>query len=179
MYFDQPGRENTAAVVEAVKRVVQERGIGYVVVASNEGDTAERFLDCGAKVVCVTHPYGFREPGENEMSAEKRRELESKGITVYTSSLLFGGAERGVNRRFQGAYPASIISSTLKMMGQGTKVCVEIAAMALDAGLIPYGENVIAVAGTRRGADTALIVRPAHANNILDTWISEVICKPR
>jgi hypothetical protein len=51
--------------------------------------------------------------------------------------------------------------------------------MALDAGMIPYGEEVIAVGGTGRGADTAVIIKPAHANNILDTWISEIICKPK
>ncbi len=179
MYFAQPGPENTAATVAAATQVAKEKGIQYIVVASNEGVTAEQFVGCGAKVVCVTHPNGFREPGDQEMSPEKRHELESQGVSVYTGSLLFGGAERGVNRRFQGAYPASIISNTLKMLGQGTKVAVEIAVMALDAGLIPYGEDVIAVAGTRRGADTALIMRPAHASFIMDTWVSEIICKPR
>jgi hypothetical protein len=179
MYFAQPGPENTEATVAAAIQTTRERGIKYIVVASNEGVTAERFVDCGAQVVCVTHPNGFREPGHQEMSPEKRHELQSKGVSVYTGSLLFGGAERGVNRRFQGAYPASIIANTLKMLGQGTKVAVEIAVMALDAGLIPYGEDVIAVAGTKRGADTAIIVRPAHASYIMDTWVSEIICKPR
>lgn len=178
MYFVKPGRENTDETVALVKRIVAERGIGYVVVASNEGATAELFLGCGAKVVCVTHPNGFREPGQQEMSQAKRQQLEQDGISVYTSSLLFGGVERGIGKRFQGAYPAGILSSTLKMFGQGTKVCVEVAVMALDGGLIPHGEDIIAVGGTGRGADTALIVRPAHAGNILDTWISEVICKP-
>ena len=179
MYFAKPGRENTAKTVALVKQVAAERGIGYIVVASNEGVTADQLLGCGAKVVCITHPNGFREPGQNEMSPAKRQELEQNGISVYTGTLLFGGVERGIGKRFQGAYPAGILSSTLKMFGQGTKVCVEIAVMALDAGLIPHGEDIIAVGGTGRGADTALIVRPAHAGNVLDTWVSEVICKPR
>lgn len=57
-------------------------------------------------------------------------------------------------------------------------MCVEISVMALDAGLIPYGEEVIAVGGTGEGADTAIIIKPAHAANIFDTWISEILCKP-
>jgi len=65
------------------------------------------------------------------------------------------------------------------MLGQGVKVCVEISVMALDAGLIPYGEPVIAVGGTGRGADTAVIIKPAHAKDILSTRIQEIICKPR
>ena len=51
--------------------------------------------------------------------------------------------------------------------------------MALDAGLIPHGEEIIAVAGSGHGADTVLIIRPEHASNILDTKIIEIICKPR
>ena len=50
--------------------------------------------------------------------------------------------------------------------------------MALDTGLIPYGEDIIAIGGSTRGADTAVIMRPAHANNVLDTKINEIICKP-
>jgi hypothetical protein len=64
------------------------------------------------------------------------------------------------------------------MFGQGVKVCVEISVMAMDAGMIPYGERVIAVAGTGRGADTAIIIKPAHAKDILNTRIQEIICKP-
>ena len=64
------------------------------------------------------------------------------------------------------------------MFGQGTKVCVEISVMAVDAGLIPYMQPVIAIGGSGHGSDTALIIRTAHANKILDTKIDEVICKP-
>jgi len=40
-------------------------------------------------------------------------------------------------------------------------VCVEIAGMALDAGLVPYGKEIIAVAGSGTGADTAIVITPA------------------
>jgi len=33
------------------------------------------------------------------------------------------------------------------MLGQGVKVAVEVAGMALDAGLIPFGEEIIALGG--------------------------------
>lgn len=75
--------------------------------------------------------------------------------------------------------PPSIVAHTLRMFGQGTKVAVEIAVMALDAGLIPYGSEVIAIGGSGGGADTALVVKPAHAKNFFDTQIREIICKPR
>jgi hypothetical protein len=64
------------------------------------------------------------------------------------------------------------------MLGQGVKVCVEISISALDAGLIPFGKPVITVAGTGRGADTAALLTPAHANAIFETRIHEILCKP-
>jgi len=88
------------------------------------------------------------------------------------------GAERGMSKTFGGAYPVEIIAHTLRMFGQGTKVCVEVAIMALDAGLIPYGEPIIAIGGTGQGADTAVIITPSHASGIFETKIHEIICKP-
>lgn len=50
--------------------------------------------------------------------------------------------------------------------------------MALDAGLIPFGEDVIALGGTGRGVDTAMILRPAHSQKFFETRVREVLCKP-
>jgi hypothetical protein len=55
------------------------------------------------------------------------------------------------------------------------KVCFEIAVMALDSGLIPYGEVIIAIGGTMKGADTAIILNPVHLQNISETNIKEII----
>jgi hypothetical protein len=63
-------------------------------------------------------------------------------------------------------------------MGEGTKVCVEIALMATDAGLIPVNKDIITVAGTGRGADTALRILPANASKFFDLRIRGVIAKP-
>ncbi|MFT8313641.1 MAG: hypothetical protein ABF633_05220 [Clostridium sp.] len=40
------------------------------------------------------------------------------------------------------------------------------------------GEDIIAISGTGHGADTAIIIRPAHGADILKTKIREIICKP-
>ena len=50
--------------------------------------------------------------------------------------------------------------------------------MAADCGAIPSGEDVIAIGGTSEGADTAVILKAAHSLRILDTKISEYLCKP-
>jgi len=49
----------------------------------------------------------------------------------------------------------------------------------LDAGLIPADVPVIAIGGTRSGADTALLLIPANSSRILETRVQEVLAKPR
>lgn len=179
MYFETSGKENTAEVINEALNAAEKKGIKYIVVASNSGYTADFLKGCGLNVVVVTHVYGFKENGKNEMPDEKRRELEQCGMKVVTASHALSGAERSLSHRFSGIYPLEIIANTLRMFGQGTKVAVEVSTMALDAGAIPYGEEVIAIGGTARGADTAVIIRPQYSSNILDTRICEIICKPR
>ena len=58
-------------------------------------------------------------------------------------------------------------------------MCVEIVLMAADMGLIPIEEEVISIGGTRTGADTAVVIQPAHIHEIYDLRILEIIAKPR
>ncbi|NLL17612.1 MAG: hypothetical protein GX262_01145 [Clostridia bacterium] len=179
MYWEEKGAANSERTVEVALARAKELGIEYVVVASNTGNTARLCLEQGFKVVCVTHHSGFKNPGENEMPEEVRRELESKGVKCLTTTHLMAGLDRAVRMKFGGLYPSEIIAATLRMLGQGTKVAVEVAGMALDAGLIPYGQEIVAIGGTGRGADTALVIQPAHSHQFFDTKIKEIICKPR
>lgn len=178
MYFEKPGKENTERTIKLAVNAANEKGIKYIVVASNEGDTAMHLKDCGLNVIVVTHSNGFTKNVAQELSEEKRKELEQCGFKVYTATHVLSGAERGLSKQFGGISPVEIIAYSLRMLGQGVKVGVEIATMALDGGLIPYGEDIIAVGGTGRGADTAIILRPAYASDILHTKIKEIICKP-
>lgn len=178
MYFANKGPENTGATVEQAVKRARELGIEYIVVASNSGDTAEKFLGQGLQIICVTHQIGFRNPGEDEMDPEKRRELEEKGVRVLTTTHLLGGVGRAVRSKFGGLYPGEMVAHTLRMLGQGVKVALEISVMALDSGLIPHGEDIIAVGGAGRGADTAVVIRPEHSQNIFASRIKEIICKP-
>ncbi len=179
MYFDSSGKVNTETTVELALKTARERNIKYIVAASSHGDTARLFQNSEAiNIICVTHANGFPEAGKNEMSEEIRKELTDCGIKVLTTTHVLSGAERGISKKFGGAYPVEILANSLRMFGQGVKVCVEVSVMALDSGLIPYGEPVIAVGGSGRGADAAVILTPAHASNILDTKIHEIICKP-
>ena len=178
MYFETSGRINTKNTVNLALKTAKDRGIENIVVASNTGETAMLFGGFQGNIVCVTHAYGFLKPGENELTTDMRLQLQEKGIKILTAAHVLSGAERSMSNNFGGIYPVEIIANSLRMFGSGTKVCVEICAMALDSGFIPYGKPVIGIGGTRRGADTAIILTPEYTSRILDTKLHEVICKP-
>lgn len=179
MLWEKNGPVNTDQTARLAMEKARELGIRHIVVASNSGEAAKKFLGKGLQVVCVTHHVGFKNPGEDEMDASVRQELQEQGVKVLTTTHLMAGLDRALRFKFQGLYPAEIIAYTLRMLGQGLKVCVEISCMALDAGMIPYGQEVIAVAGSGTGADTAVVIQPAHSNQFFDTKIKEIICRPR
>lgn len=178
MYFQTVGKENTEETVRLALKKAAEYGIKDIVVASCGGYTAKMLAGKVDNVVCVTHANGYAGPGESDMPAEVRQELISQGVKMLTTTHVLSGAERGISRKFSGIYPVEIMAQTLRMFGQGVKVCVEVAVMALDAGLIPYGKDILVIGGTAHGADTAVVMQPAHAANIFDSYIAEVICKP-
>jgi len=178
LYWANKGPDNTDATIGAALKTAKERNIKHLVVASSSGATAGKLAGCGYSVVCVSYHVGFDGPGSRRMSVETEKELNEKGIRVLFTSHLLSGVERAVRNKFGGVYPAEIMAQTLRMLGQGLKVCVEVTGMALDAGLIPYGEEIIAIGGSAKGADTAAIIVPAHANQFFDTKIKEIICKP-
>lgn len=179
LYFPTPGPQNTQAAIDAVISTAQDQGIKKIVVASTTGDTAQLLLGQGFDVSVVTHQAGYTAPGAQEMTQETRDLLIQDGMQVITGTHFFAGVDRAVNRKFQGIYPAELMAHTLRLLGQGFKVCVEIAIMAMDAGQVPANREIIAIGGTARGADTAIIITPAHSQDFFATDVKEIICLPR
>lgn len=183
VYFDRPGPQNTDRVVEAVRKRCEELGISYVVVASNTGETALKLWnslkDINVKLVSVAEHAGFSGGDKPSITPEKRRELEEKGIEVLIASHALSGVGRSITNKFGGISHVEIIAHTLRRIGQGIKVAVEISVMAADAALIPTDTEIIAVGGSGRGADAAAVIKPAHMNNFFDMEIREIIAMPR
>jgi len=181
-YFDSPGREHTDEVIRIVLAEARERGLGYLVTASTKGDSSKKLMDAAAghdvKIVTVTHNVGFAHEGEGEFDPQIREELEKAGHPVLTATMATRNINKAISARLGGYSQTEIITSTLRMFGQGMKVCPEIAAMAVDAGLVPC-RDVMAIAGTGRGWDTAVILQANSSNRFFDIKIKEILCKPR
>jgi hypothetical protein len=157
------------------------------------------------KVVIVGHEHGHVQPNATDFLEENRRIVESKGgiivlgIHGFGASIMFplqdlqgyGGppAAGGPGGAMPPGMPApmpvpgEIIARTLSLFGRGMKVAAEVTIMAADAGKVRTDEEVIAIGGSSRGADTAVVLQPANAARFFELKIREIIgnqeCKRR
>jgi hypothetical protein len=183
VFFDSSGEHNTLEALKIAKDCAEENGIKNVVVASTRGSTAAKardvFKNSKINFIVVTHAQGFAEPGRQQFDEKIRKELEEDGVKVLTATHAFGGVDGAIIKNIGGTTPVEMITRSLRMFSQGVKVAVEIVLMAADAGLIPVDEDVLSVAGTGKGADTVLLIKPAHARNAFDLKVREVLAMPR
>lgn len=191
-YFDKVGPDNTEATFSIAKKRADELGIKTILIASTRGDAAARAVDVftGCKVVAVAHAYGYREANKNEFTDENRKKLESKGgVVVFGQHAMTGTTRRPTPPAAPGTPPAplppgpildigDVIANTLRMICAGFKVVIECGAMAADAGQVRTGEDIMAIAGSGRGADTAVVMRAANSRDLFRSRITEILCKP-
>ena len=180
-YFDKPGRQNTTRTLELARQRAEQLGIKTILVATTSGETAVAASELlqEYKVVAVTHSTGFRDPNVQELESEHQALIEKSGAKILTCQHAFGGVNRAVRRKLDTYLTDEIIAYTLRTFGQGMKVCMEITLMAADAGLVAVGEPCIAIGGTGRGADTAVVLAPANAQSFFDLRVMEILAKPR
>ncbi|MBP1707607.1 MAG: putative cytoplasmic protein [Chloroflexi bacterium] len=173
-YFIKPGPKNSEHTLRLAIERAKVRGINKIVLASTRGETtrlaAGLLVDSGIKMVVVPHQYGF---GPNQrFPPELTAELQKQGHSVYFGTMLFH------TENFYGVRIPSAMATLLRTFCQGIKVCVEILLMATDGGCLKSGEKAIAVSGTIRGADTAVVAIAAPSTRLHELHITEIICKP-
>ena len=191
-YFDKPGRENTPDVVQIALDRLDEGDIHTVVVASTTGYTALAFADAlqghrGIALVGVAETPLIREWGHEYpcLAPETRDELERRGVVVADRVPYLFHSSVLDQSRWKAPAPEEIVRDTLYAFGQGLKVAVEVALIVVASGFIEPFQDVIAVGGTSRGADTAIVVRATFPNHVLSQDeskrlnIREILCKPR
>ncbi len=180
-YFEKPGKDNTQRCLEIVQDLLGE-GLHHIVVATTTGATAiqaaVKFQSPDLNIVAVTHNVGYAGPNSDECPPSARKELQSMGVKIYTGTILTRGIEAALMKKHQGVSPAYVVAMSLRILSQGVKVGVEIAAEACDGGLIPEGADVITIAGTGRGADTVMIVEAHPSDRFFDNRIKRIAAKP-
>jgi len=180
VYFSRPGRANTAHTLELARARAEALGIDRVLVATTTGATGVQAASklAGLDVIVVTHSTGFREPDTQELTDENRTAIAAAGARILTCQHAFGGVGRAVRKKLGTYELEEIIAFTLRTFSEGMKVVAEMALMAADAGLVPTTDPVLAIAGTGRGADTAVVIKPTNAQTFFDLEFLEIICMP-
>jgi hypothetical protein len=182
LYFKKVGPVNTEACLELLEKAKNE-GFKHFVVASTTGATgaqaASRLCGSDLNLVVVGHSVGFRGPNVDEFLPEHEREIIDCGGKVYKGTILTHSLDTSIADMFKGSAPTLLIANTLRRLGHGIKVCCEIVMEAVDAGLIPEGEEVVAAAGSAQGWDAVAILRSAASKRFLSLLILEIWGKPR
>lgn len=182
-YFDKQGDDYTDELIAAVKDKLDiAENIKYVLIASSTGQSALKLHEAigdDVTIVNVSHNVGFSGENESDISDEMIEKLESVGIKTFQGLHAFSGAARGVTNKYGGYSPLDVVADTLRMFSHGVKVAAEISVMAADAGLVPVGEEIIAIGGRAHGVDTAVILTPVNSKNLFDMAFHEIIAMPR
>jgi hypothetical protein len=190
VYFENPGKANTDKVIEVVAKRLQEGDLDTVIVASTTGYTALKLSDAlgdGAHIISVAETallteWGYEYPC---LDSENRAELERRGVIVADKiPYLFHSSVLDYSK-WKVPTPETMLRETLYAFGQGLKVAVEVVFIAVASGFIePFGD-VIAIGGTSRGADTAIVMNATFPNHAFSEdaqkrmRIKEILCKAR
>jgi hypothetical protein len=123
IYFEEPGTKNTKILLQRVKEYAENEGIKDIVVASTTGATGAKATKIlkGFNVVVVTHSFGAREPGQNELQNDYRKKILESGARISTGVHAPSSAERAVRKEFGTIQPLELIANVLRLMGEGTK----------------------------------------------------------
>lgn len=189
IYFGYCGEINTEKVLHAVKLRCEKSKLNKVVIASETGRSAIRALDAfkgtDIKMIVVTHypattwgPKGNIPIGlKRKEYAETSKKLTENGVKIVQGTRPFAPPSRSIN--WNHPTPESIIDKTLEIFGAGTKIAIEAAIMATDAGEVNEGEEIVSCAGTYKGLDTALVVKTTYSMNFFKGFeVKEIVAKP-
>jgi hypothetical protein len=183
LLFDKAGKQNTEATLKTARERALALGIKQVVVASSHGYTARQahaiFSADELTVIAVSICHSWESNGWT-MSPETKTALQDLGLIVHTGIHALGDSVGSAfSEKYGGRLPEEIVRDTLYRFSQGMKVAIECLLMAADAGLLDMDQEVIAIAGTDSGADTAIVCKPAYPRTFHELEIREILAKPR
>lgn len=174
-YFEDLKADNTEVTFGLVKERMETTGVKRIVLASTTGTTAvkamEYFKNQDIQIIVVPHQFDFKRK-QNPFPPELVKTLQESGHAVHFGTMLFHTGD------FYGTAIPTVMATVLRCFSQGVKVCFEIVLMVTDAGLLASGEEVIAIAGTGHGSDTALLMQAASTQHFNRLRVNEIICKP-
>lgn len=209
--FEKPGPINTDAIIDIVKQVSSDYRYLVVASITGDSAVRMAENIQNTKIICVTCPQGMRWEVDQMQSGPFadipelqtiRDDWKARGMTqvpmqvtpdnVHTLTALhvpivqgtipFFGPSFSLRLHLHQVTSLDILAKTLELISTGTLVCLECVLMAVDAGVIPEHEPVLAVAGTERGLDTAWVLQSSASANLFHPMhgfrFVELLAKP-
>ncbi|MFX0125824.1 MAG: pyruvate kinase alpha/beta domain-containing protein [Candidatus Hodarchaeota archaeon] len=149
-YFHYCGEINTIKSLQLAKTRCEELNLGKIVIASETGRSAllalDTFTQTNIKIIVVTHypattwgpkgeiPIGIK---RNEYSNTYLKLIENQ-VKIVQGTRPFAPPSRSLDWNYP--IPEGIVDKTLEVFGAGTKIAIEAAVMATDAGEVNEGE---------------------------------------
>jgi hypothetical protein len=184
-YFKQGGPKNTDTALQVSKKYADEFSVKDIIIASTTGMTAQKSLDYFSptefNIVILTHSYYFAGlDKKQEFPEQLMNELREKGLKIFSMTHALGAVSRSFRLALNQWMPVEIMAKYLRQnFCQGVKVCMEIATMAADAGLISdLNKDIICIAGTGRGADTVCLIKPMPTSMFDKLRVKAIFAKP-
>ena len=185
LYFEKGGPQNTEKALEIAKKYADQFGIKEIVIASTTGMTAQKSKEIfdidKYKLIIVTHSYYFGgKDKRQEFPEDLIAKLRNEGLIVFSATHAFGSVERSLRMSLKQWAPVEVMAKYLREnFSQGTKVCMEIATMAADAGLISnLDDDIICIGGTGRGAYTVCLNKPKTTSLLHQLRVKAILAKP-
>ena len=184
-YFEKPGLANTDKALEIAKKYADQFNVRDIIVASTSGNVAEKaagiFNPNEYNLVVIAHSYYFvGTKKRQEFDDAKLSSLKEKGVKIHFATHSMAGIERNIRIEYKQWCFVDLMAKFMReQFSQGTKVCIEIASMAVDAGLIDDLEkDVICVGGTGHGSDTVCLIKPAPTSLFNKLRVKAILSKP-
>ncbi len=188
--FDREGRENLASVVKNVKNYLRgllTSGIPYptkIVFFTLKGEgpmlAYSQLSGLEVTIIAVTFPSTYSVLLQDkttycpEIPDKVRKFFAGVEIPVVRARLPFDEIIGADNHNKEMA----MLKSALAVFGGSMPLAIQAVLQATDSGLIPPGEEVVAVT-----SDTALLVTASTTRDFLSPTcgliVNEIICKPR
>ena len=184
-YFEKPGLLNTDKALEIAKKYADQFNVRDIIVASTSGNVAEKaagiFNPNEYNLVVIAHSYYFvGTKKRQEFDDAKLSSLKEKGVKIHFATHSMAGIERNIRIEYKQWCFVDLMAKFMReQFSQGTKVCIEIASMAVDAGLIDdLDKDVICVGGTGNGSDTVCLIKPAPTSLFDKLRVKAILAKP-
>ncbi len=162
-----------ADIMTAAKELADKHGVKNVVVASDSGGSARDALKTfGADyhIVAVAIPPELSRMAEFNKTVE---DLTAQGVEYVVSYPILGHPISPLERKLHPADtdPLRVIQSTLRVFGEGAKVCVEVAMIAADQEAVSTVTDCVAIVRPPTESNsphTAMVIHPAKSGDMFD-----------